>query len=248
MTCGSCDTDYPAHDGFLDMCPTFRESVTPIQMLCQSGPMIAIYDHVWRPFGYFFTSARSFSRDLERITTLVEPRRREMILDLGCGPGNFTRLLARQGPDTQVVGFDLAERMLARAADLSAGPDFQNASYMRGNALAMPFDSGSFDAVVCCAALHLFTDYDQALAEVSRVLRVGGEFICQTIVTPDSTPLWMKFADRVLRFGYFHLEKLQAQLDGLGLEIVGEESSRVSYIFRARKRDDGLARARSTAG
>jgi ubiquinone/menaquinone biosynthesis C-methylase UbiE len=152
-------------------------------------------------------------------------------------------MIARQGPGTRVVGFDLAERMLARAADLSVGPDFRNASYMRGNALDMPFESDSFDAVICCAALHLFTDYDQALSEVSRVLRVGGEFICQTIITPQQTPLWLKFANRVLRFGYFRIEELQSQLDALGLEVVGEESSRVSYIFRARKRAQGRSLA-----
>lgn len=217
------------------MCPGFRESATPIQMLCESRPMIAIYDHLWRPFGYFFTSARSFSEDLRRITALVEPDRRERILDLGCGPGNFTRMIAQQGPNARVVGFDLAERMLARAADLSSEPEYENAAYMRGNALALPFESNTFDSVICCAALHLFTDYDLALAEISRVLREGGEFVCQTIVTPPTTPIWLKFADRVLRFGYFELDELKAQLEALDMQIVGGESSKVSYIFRARK-------------
>jgi SAM-dependent methyltransferase len=229
------------------MCPTFEEAVTPIQKLCESRPMIAIYDHIWRPFGYFFTSSRSFSEDLERITALIEPERRDRILDLGCGPGNFTRLIAKQGPGAQVVGFDLAERMLARAAHLSSGPQFDNASYLRGNALEMPFESNTFDAVICCAALHLFSDYDQALSEVSRVLAVGGEFVCQTIVTPPSTPIWLRFADRVFRFGYFERDELKAQLEALDLEIVGEESSKVSYIFRARKRRESRPLAAGAA-
>ena len=231
---------YPVTRGYVDLCPDFQESVTPIQYLCQASPMIAIYDNIWRPFGYFFTSSRSFLEDLDRITALMEPAHHQTVLDLACGPGNFTRNIARYGKDIKVVGFDLAEQMLERAVGLSPVSEYANVCYMRGNALAMPFESESFDAVICCAALQLFTDYDRALGEISRVLKPGGRFVCQTIVTHKSAPLWLRVANRTLRFGYFKLDDLKDKLDRLHLNITEEESSKVSYIFCAVKRDSQM--------
>jgi hypothetical protein len=64
---------------------------------------------------------------------------------------------------------------------------------------------------------------------------VGGEFVCQTIVGPASAPLWLRLSDRVMKFGYFHYDDLMRRLDRLRLNIVAEESSKVSFIFRAAK-------------
>jgi SAM-dependent methyltransferase len=235
LACQACGTGFPFRKGYLDLCPDYSEKVTPIQHLLQFPPMIAIYDNIWRPFGYFITSDRSFPKDLQRITEWIEPKRHRLVLDLACGPGNFTRSIASSGKDTAVVGFDLARQMLERAVRLTPETSFSNVCYLRGDALGLPFESGSFDAVVCCGALQLFTNYDRALAEISRVLRVGGEFVCQTIVGPKATPLWLRMADRVMKFGYFHYDDLTRRLSSLRLNIVDEESSKVSFIFRAAK-------------
>ena len=87
---------------------------------------------------------------------------------------------------------------------------------------------------------ELFTDYDRALGEISRVLKPGGAFVCQTIVTRNSPPLWLRVADRILRFGYFKLDELKNQLDRLHMNITEEETSKVSYIFRAVKRNSRM--------
>ena len=235
LVCQSCQNAFPLHNSFLDLCPDLEEKITPIQHLLQFRPAILVYDNLWRPLGYRMTSGRSFPEDLDRITTLMEPERHRLVLDLACGPGNFTRSIARSGVGTKVVGLDLSRQMLERAVQLTEEQNLPNVCYMRGSALDLPFNSESFDAVICCAALHLFTDYDQALAEISRVLRVNGEFVCQTIVGPEEIPLWLRMAERVVKFGYFHLDDFKQQLTDLRLQVLEEESSRVSYIFRAVK-------------
>ena len=235
LACPACGLEYPIRHGYIDLCPDYREKITPIQHLLQFRPMIRIYDNIWRPMGYFLTSDRSFPEDLRRITALMEPERHRLVLDLGCGPGNFTRSIAEYGKETKVVGFDLARQMLDRAVHLTRDARFSNVSYVRGNALSLPFRSGAFDAVICCGALQVFTNYEKALAEISRVLRVGGEFVCQTIAGPNTTPLWLRVSDRVMKLGYFHLEDLKHRLGNLQFNIVDEESSKVSYIFRAAK-------------
>lgn len=236
MACDGCGAEFPTRDGYLDLLPDFDEKVTPIQHLLQFPPAIAIYDNVWRPLGYFMTSSRSFPEDLDRITKLMAPPSRKLVLDLACGPGNFTRSVAQSGNGTKVVGFDLSRQMLERAVRLTKGrQEESNVVYIRGSALTLPFRSGAFDGVICCGALQLFTDYDKALAEISRVLQVNGHFVCQTIVGPAVTPFWLKMADRIMRFGYFHYEDLARQLKDLRLYVRDEESSKVSYIFRAEK-------------
>jgi SAM-dependent methyltransferase len=235
LVCQKCKSAFPLQNSFLDLCPELEEKITPIQHLLQFPPAILVYDNLWRPLGYRMTSGRSFPDDLDRITTLMQPERHRLVLDLACGPGNFTRSIANCGDDIKVVGFDLSRQMLERAVKLTEEQNLSNVCYMRGSALDLPFDPESFDAVICCAALHLFTDYDQALVEISRVLRVGGEFVCQTIIGPDEVPLWLRMAERVVKFGYFQLDDFKRQLSDLRLRVLEEESSKVSYIFRAVK-------------
>ena len=222
-------------EGYLDLCPDYEEVITPMQHLLQFRPAIAVYDRIWRPFGYFITSSRSFHEDLNRITALMEPKKHKLVLDLACGPGNFTRSVAESGAGTIVVGLDLSRQMIERAVELTDRQSAKNVYYIRGSALSLPFKSNTFDGVICCGALQLFTNYDQALAEISRVLKIEGEFVCQTVGCPGDAPLWLRLADGVMRFGYFHLEDFKQQLSELQLSTLSEEHSKVSYIFRAKK-------------
>ena len=66
--------------------------------------------------------------------------------------------------------------MLAYAARRVREGGIDNLLLVHGDAAELPFESGGFDAVNCCGALHLFPDLPRVLAEVSRVLRAGGSF------------------------------------------------------------------------
>ena len=88
--------------------------------------------------GYFIASKHSFPKDVDRIASLIQ-RRHGLILDLACGPGNFTRRIARLAPESIVVGFDLSPQMLERAVRLTAKEGLRNVYYMRGSALSLPF-------------------------------------------------------------------------------------------------------------
>ena len=79
------------------------EPVPPIQHLMQFPPIVAVYEGLWRPIGYFIASNHSFPKDVDRIASLIQ-RRHGLILDLACGPGNFTRRIARLAPESLVVG------------------------------------------------------------------------------------------------------------------------------------------------
>jgi ubiquinone/menaquinone biosynthesis C-methylase UbiE len=106
---------------------------------------------------------------------------------------------------------------------------------MRGSALSLPFKSEAFDAVTCCGALQLFRDQDQAVGEIARVLRMHGDFVCQTTLGPRRPPLWIRMADRMLKFGYFYLDDLKERLYRFNFDLKVEERSNINYIFRAAK-------------
>jgi ubiquinone/menaquinone biosynthesis C-methylase UbiE len=236
LVCRTCGTIFPVRGGYLDLHPGDPEEVTPIQHLMQFPPVVAVYEGLWRPIGYFIASKHSFPKDVDRIASLIQ-RRHGMILDLACGPGNITRRIARLAPESTVVGFDLSPQMLERAVRLTAKEKLPNVYYMRGSALSLPFKAAAFDAVTCCGALQLFRDQDQAVGEIARVLKTQGDFVCQTTLGPRKPPFWIRMADRVLKFGYFYLDDLKERLYRFNFDLKAEERSNINYIFRAAKSD-----------
>jgi ubiquinone/menaquinone biosynthesis C-methylase UbiE len=93
-------------------------------------------------------------------------------LDLGCGTGVYVPLLAEQG--WAVVGVDLSADQLRVARERVGG---LAEALVQADARSLPFEDGSFDAVVA-ALVHTDIDqYDRALVEVARVLRPGGRFV-----------------------------------------------------------------------
>ncbi|HEX8744098.1 MAG TPA: methyltransferase domain-containing protein [Thermoleophilaceae bacterium] len=100
----------------------------------------------------------------------------ERILDVGCGPGYYVAELAeRVGEAGHVSGVDLSAAMLALAKGRCA--ELPNTDFREGDATALPFDDGVFDAVVSVQVLEYVADVEAALAELHRVLRPGGRVV-----------------------------------------------------------------------
>ncbi len=93
-------------------------------------------------------------------------------LDLGCGTGAFVPLLVEQA--WTVVGVDLSADQLRVARERVGGVI---ESLVQADASALPFEDGSFDAVVAVLVHTDIDAYDLALREVARVLRPGGRFV-----------------------------------------------------------------------
>jgi SAM-dependent methyltransferase len=98
----------------------------------------------------------------------------ERVLDIGSGPGFLTLEMAEEvGADGLVCGIDPAASMLAIAADRAAG----KVEYQEAGADRIPYDDGTFDAVVATQVFEYVADVPGALAEVRRVLRPGGRVL-----------------------------------------------------------------------
>lgn len=111
-------------------------------------------------------------------------------LDIGCGPGNVTASLARAtGPGGLALGVDISEPMLARAVGAEAGPQI---GFLRADAQRLPLRDNTVDAVVSIAVLQLVPDPAAALAEMARVLRLGGRLAVTVPTAGRAARFWRK--------------------------------------------------------
>jgi SAM-dependent methyltransferase len=97
------------------------------------------------------------------------------VLDLGCGVGYGTSLLAERA--ARAIGIDLDGDAIAYAARRYAAP---NVEFRQGDALALALEDASVDVICSFETIEHVTDRDAYLREVRRVLRPGGAFVVST--------------------------------------------------------------------
>jgi SAM-dependent methyltransferase len=114
----------------------------------------------------------------------------QRVLDVACGTGVLARTAASRGCD--VVGLDLNEGMLTVARRLR--PDI---TWRQGDVMALPFDDGAFDVVLCQSALMFFPDVVGALREMARVS--AGVVGVQVYASLADQPAYGPFVELVAR-------------------------------------------------
>jgi len=100
----------------------------------------------------------------------------ESILDIGCGTGTLALLIKQTNPDTTLYGLDVDPKILEIARQKSEKNN-ETILFQRGLATCLPYTDETFDRVFSSLLLHHLTreDKQQALEEIFRVLRPGGE-------------------------------------------------------------------------
>ncbi len=116
----------------------------------------------------------------------IEARPTARILDLACGTGDVTWMLAETLPDAEIVGSDINPDMMALAeAKRPAGND--RVRFVQADAQDLPFDDGHFDLVTCVYAGRGFPDWTRVASEIHRVLAPGGHVWNLDFARPPST-------------------------------------------------------------
>jgi SAM-dependent methyltransferase len=113
-----------------------------------------------------------YARDLASRLAAQPPAR---ILEIAAGTGVLTRALASRLPAASaIVATDLNPPMIEHAASVGTARPVQ---WRQADAMKLPFEAGTFDAVACQFGVMFFPDKAAAFAEARRVLRPGGVFL-----------------------------------------------------------------------
>lgn len=102
------------------------------------------------------------------------------MLDLGCGEGRHIFGVMEKFPDLKCIGLDPHIESLDKASEgLKFLESISNTktNFLSGSAYSLPFSDDSFDLVVCSEVLEHLHDYKDAIKEINRVLKPGGQFL-----------------------------------------------------------------------
>jgi ubiquinone/menaquinone biosynthesis C-methylase UbiE len=140
-------------------------------------------EHMRREFNEWAEAGRGEEMENHHISitqqtlALMKLKPGERVLDLGCGAGWASRLLAQAvgGGDRpgQVVGLDVSDEMIRRARATSQ--QYDNILFVVGSAQQIPWQEGFFDKALSVESFYYYGDQGGALDEVRRVMAPGGE-------------------------------------------------------------------------
>jgi SAM-dependent methyltransferase len=168
-----------------------------VELVCEGiarwneGLKPEVYDHRRPTVGL---ESWSLMEEYRHIARRIASEQDGPVLDWGCGLGQVTDLLQRANVDATAFDYQPPHegwRRLAHFPHITA--------YLTSDPVRLPFDSGSFDAVLSCGTLEHVADPPGSLAEIRRVLRPGGRFYVYKLPNRFS---YVEFAAR--RFGAYH--------------------------------------------
>lgn len=184
------------------------------------GSMPAFYDRYLGPVSFM-----PYATEMAQRVKVFNPKQ---LLETACGTGIVTYAIADALPrSAEIVATDLSQPMLDFAA--AKRPD-SAIVWRQADAQALPFDDGSFDAIICQFGVMFFPDKAKGFSEARRVLKAGGRFLfavwgnlesnelprinTDAIATmfPDDPPTFM----RRVPYGYNDENTISAQLREAG--------------------------------
>lgn len=157
-----------------DRARTERSTIS--ELSTNSGSIDSLFERVaWL---YAFCREHLFRDDTERIISTVwtngGPEVGTKVIELGCGPGFYSRKLAQRFPHISVMGVDRSRSQIRAARERAAIKNLKNCVFDRLNALALPTPDASFDVLITSRIFTVISDHGRAVAEMFRVLKSGG--------------------------------------------------------------------------
>jgi ubiquinone/menaquinone biosynthesis C-methylase UbiE len=157
----------------------------------------------------------------------------ESVLEIGCGQGVGARIIYEVFRPERYVGVDLDSRMVERARRKAS--TLANATFMAGDASQLTFEDSTFDLAVDFGIVHHIPNWKDALAEIHRTLKPGGEFLFEEL----STETWElgsgRLFKKILDHPYdqmFSKQEFTDELNRLGFETeICEDSLLGLYHF-----------------
>ena len=160
-----------------------------------------------------------FGRDgmARKVAGLARLSSRDIVVDVGCGPGTAVRRARREGA-ALAVGVDPSTRMLRLGRGITSARRMDRVDFLEGSAESLPLDSASATVIWALQSVHHWEDRSQGLTESLRVLAPGGRLLLlERAVVPGARghaaagltePQANELATSVARAGFSDVEQL----------------------------------------
>lgn len=179
------------------------------------------YDKRWR----FYNEATI----RETVARLHLPRKGRL-LDLGCGTGNLIKRIQEEWSGINVVGVDLSSEMLQVARGKVGSATLLIAS----RAQLLPFRQSTFDVIVSCSAFHFWRQPQQALGEIRRVLRAGGELVitdwCDDYLMCKIYDLYLRICNSA-HYRTYGSRRYQSLLRESGFRVLSFDRYKINWLW-----------------
>jgi SAM-dependent methyltransferase len=191
-----------------------------------------VYERIWRPLTarvFFGLTGPRAATEREMTVEMLDLSAEDRVLDVGCGPGNYTRRLAQDAPNGLTVGIDASAAMVTAATKRENPP---NIVYARADASALPFRDEAFDVVCCVGVIHMTSNPMAALDEMVRVLAPGGRLAIVATCGRKGSATHVRKGITV-----FSRDQLTGALIDHGLVDVGQRVIRRGQFVSARREE-----------
>lgn len=126
----------------------------------------------------------------------------KMVLDIGCGAGNYTLMMLSKVPDLNCTLVDLSLPMLDKAYERVSAETNGNVEIKQGDIREVDLEENSFDIILAGAVLHHLRDdqdWETTFAKIFRLLKPGGCFMISDLITQDTDLLneytWQRYGE-----------------------------------------------------
>jgi SAM-dependent methyltransferase len=120
----------------------------------------------------------------EKILSLLQPTTQGTYIDIGCGTGNYTNYLRKQGYD--FCGIDPSDTMLE-----TARAKYPDCNFIKGYAERLPYEDSQFDGVIALFTLHHWSNKQQGISEIYRILKPGSSVLFLSFTAEQMDGYWL---------------------------------------------------------
>ncbi|MDQ6997811.1 MAG: class I SAM-dependent methyltransferase [Mariprofundus sp.] len=136
--------------------------------------------------GYAEITMAMFEQYAEEAIAVCDLDADASVLDVACGPGTLSLLLADQVASVHAI--DFSEQMLLQMDQKISDAGFEHVKTQYGDGQALPYDADSFDAVFSMFGLMFFPDRNKGFSEIYRTLKPGGKIAVSSWAPVDQSP------------------------------------------------------------
>ncbi|SDU63492.1 class I SAM-dependent methyltransferase [Desulfobacula phenolica] len=151
--------------------------------------------------GYGHSAMRFFSETPNQVSSFLNLRGDEHVIDVATGTGYVALAIAKDLPDGQVTGIDFSEGMLTQAIKNKNELGIQNVTFVEMDMQAIDYKDNNFDIAVSAFSIFFVEDMEKQLIHIASKVKAGGTVLITTFFDNAFTPLFNLFINRLENYG-----------------------------------------------